>query len=501
LHDALLVIARDALLDHTERGDTRHALQLLVASLGQALGQDCQLQAWSADGTVAWSEGLALAPAFTSVPLHRMGAVLGVLLVQGSSEAADLQVRLQPVLPVLKQLLHRSRRGPAAGGGDHADLIRAALAGADTFVWEWTLENDWLSDIGEGLAQLGYAVAEVGHTQEDWNRLIHPEDLETNHEAYLRHERGETPVYEHAYRIRAASGEWRWTQERGRIVERSASGEPLRMVGTQTDITQRRELERAHEEAAQAQAASRAKTQFLARMSHELRTPLNAVLGFAQLMEIDAAEPPRPGQQRRLKLIRQAGEHLLHMINDMLDLTRIESGGMSLNSEAVALRELVERAIELVRATADQAQVQLLLQPGAELTVQADRTRLLQVLLNLLSNAIKYNRPGGQVVVQITSGAPGRATVSVRDTGLGISEADLPLIFEPFHRGAQAAGAVDGAGIGLAVTRALVQLMGGEIQAASAPGAGSVFSVQLPLADETPCGPTQGQPPPLRSGT
>jgi len=482
VNDALRSIAHDALLVHVERGDARHALRLLLAALCGVLGRECQVQALADDGSASWTEGAPVLQPLATVPLQRLGVGLGRLLLQGADAAPDLQA----LLPALGLLLHQARQGRAGGIGEHADLIRAALAGADTFVWEWTLDNDWLSDIGEGLSQLGYSVAEVGHTQDDWNRLIHPDDRDANHEAYLRHERGETPVYEHAYRVRTASGEWRWTQERGRIVERSDSGEPLRMVGTQTDITQRRELERTREVAAQAQAASLAKTQFLARMSHELRTPLNAVLGFAQLMEIDGAEPAQPGQLRRLKLIREAGEHLLHMINDMLDLTRIESGGMSLNSEPVALRALVEQAIELMRASADQAQVQLLLQPGAEISVQADRTRLLQVLLNLLSNAIKYNRPGGQVVVQITPGSPGRATVSVRDTGLGISEADLPLVFEPFHRGAQAAGTVDGAGIGLAVTRALVQLMGGDIDAGSSPGAGSVFSVHLPLAVRPP---------------
>jgi signal transduction histidine kinase len=220
-------------------------------------------------------------------------------------------------------------------------------------------------------------------------------------------------------------------------------------------------------------------------MSHELRTPLNAVLGFAQLMEIDQAEAPQPGQQRRLKLIREAGEHLLHMINDMLDLTRIEAGGMVLQSEGVALRALVLQTLELVQALADQASLRVRLEPGAEVTVLADRARLRQVLLNLLTNAIKYNRSGGQVVVEVSLAGTDRALVTVRDSGLGISEADLPFVFEPFRRGAQAAGPVDGAGIGLSVTQALVQLMGGSIHVSSTAGVGSVFSVELPLQGST----------------
>jgi len=246
------------------------------------------------------------------------------------------------------------------------------------------------------------------------------------------------------------------------------------------DITERRLLERARHDAAVAEGANRAKTEFLSRMSHELRTPLNAVLGFAQLMEIDQSEPPGAGQKRRLKLIREAGEHLLHMISDMLDLTRIESGGMTLQPEPVALREMAAQTLELVREMAEQAQVRLSLVPGADFTVHADRTRLRQVLLNLLSNAIKYNRPGGQVELALVAGDNGHADIRISDTGVGIAEAELPQIFEPFHRGRQATSGIEGAGIGLAVTRALVQLMHGRIHAHSVAGAGSVFTVSLP---------------------
>jgi len=220
-------------------------------------------------------------------------------------------------------------------------------------------------------------------------------------------------------------------------------------------------------------------------MSHELRTPLNAVLGFAQLMEIDQAEPPRETQARRLRLIRESGQHLLHMIGDMLDLTRIEAGGLLLTPEPLVLRELVLQVLDMVRDDADKARVTLSLLPGPDVTVQADRTRLRQVLLNLLSNAIKYNRPGGLVDVRVARehGAAGRGPdvlVAVSDTGVGIAQADLPDVFEPFQRGRQAQGGVEGAGIGLAVTRALVGLMRGSIEASSVEGAGSVFTLRLP---------------------
>ena len=281
------------------------------------------------------------------------------------------------------------------------------------------------------------------------------------------------------FRARRPDGQLRWMLGTA-TPERTGDGRML-WHGYVEDITERRQLDRARQEAAVAEAANRAKTEFLSRMSHELRTPLNAVLGFAQLMELDLSEPPGEVQRRRLKIIRDAGEHLLHMISDMLDLTSIESGGMRLQPEPVALRDLVAQTLELVRDMAEKAQVQLLLAPGPALTVWADRTRARQVLLNLLANAIKYNRPGGRVEVQLLRGSDGHADILISDTGVGISDTELPLVFEPFQRGRHAGGGVEGAGIGLSVTRALVQLMGGRIQASSQAGVGSVFSVSLPL--------------------
>jgi signal transduction histidine kinase len=465
--------ARDALLDHAERRDAGRSLALLLAELTRQLGVACRVR----DVGMAPSPGAGL-----SLPLQRLGQALGHLELDGEVAAA----RLAPVLPALGALLalREEQAGSAATtrySGPEAGLIRSALAGAGTFVWEWWIESNWLTDIDQGLRMLGYPVTGGGHTQDHWTALIHPDDRADNHEAYQRHERGELEVYEHAYRIRAADGRWRWVLERGRIVERAPDGRPLRMVGTQTDITERRELERAREEAAEAQAASRAKTEFLARMSHELRTPLNAVLGFTQLMQIDRSEPPGPEQQRRLQLIREAGEHLLHMINDLLDLTRIESGGLTLSPTRMELRELVLQVFALLAELAARQGVTLALEPGALLALDADRTRLRQVLLNLVSNAIKYNRPGGSVGVVLAAQADGTARIVVQDSGLGIGETQLARLFEPFHRGPHERSAIEGTGIGLALTKALVIRMGGRIEVRSELDVGSEFCVSLPL--------------------
>ncbi|WP_425257078.1 PAS domain-containing protein [Rubrivivax sp. RP6-9] len=615
-------IARDALLDHLSRGDPRHALRLLVGALGDALGAPCGLVAHDAVGRTGdaprrWQCGSVDGAARQVLPLQRLGRVLGTLHLPAGTDPQALRA----LLPTAAALLLRDHDTSSAdsaglpGPSEHGALVQAALAGADTFVWEWDIASDWLSDIDEGLRLLGYPEGSVRQTQEAWNGLIHPDDLAANHAAYLQHARGETEIYESTYRARAADGQWRWLLERGRIVERDPDGTPRRMLGTQSDITERRrlataaretterlthitehvpgillqfrlppdgsaanfpyisarsqalfgvapeellgdarallnlvddadrqrvinsvlasardgtrwrldfrihrrdgalrwmradaspqrqadgstvwhgyiedaterrELEHAREQAAVAAAANRAKTEFLSRISHELRTPLNAVLGFTQLMEIDEAEPPGPGQQRRLKLVREAGAHLLQMIGDLLDLTRIESGGMALQLEAVPLRTVVDEALAMLQGSAEKLQITLVLHADeAPLPARVDRTRLRQVLLNLVSNAIKYNRAGGRVEVRLERVDADTVRCSVHDTGVGIAEAELPRVFDPFYRGLQAGTAIEGTGIGLSVTQALVALMGGRITVRSTVGVGSVFTLTLPAA-------------------
>lgn len=493
------------------------------------------------------------------------------------------------------------------------DELRAALRSAGTGVWEWDIPADQLHDADLGYEQLGYAPGDIGLSQRAWDALIHPEDLAGQEAAYQAYLRGETPLFECRYRVCAKDGSWHWFEERGQVVQWSADGQPLRMLGTQTDVTlqmslreaaavanQRLEqlprhvpgvlfqfrrwpdgsasfpyvsersrdvlglapdllradstqvmqviersrwsemlgsidvseralspwrldfavqrdgqprqlrgtasplrepdgstlwhgyiedvtellaLERAQRETEALQAASRAKTEFLSRVSHELRTPLNAVLGFAQLLEVDPQDPPSAGQRRRLQLIRESGQHLLQMIGDLLDLTRAEVGGLTLQPVPLALVPLVQECVAMLQPTAAVEGVALVadLVPAGTLQVLADPTRLRQVLLNLVGNALKYNRPGGWVRLHLETRS-GQLAVHVRDNGLGIAADELPLLFDPFWRSAETQQRRDGAGIGLAIAQSLVQAMGGRIEVQSTLGAGSVFSVWLPAA-------------------
>ncbi|HUV99958.1 MAG TPA: PAS domain-containing sensor histidine kinase, partial [Gallionella sp.] len=231
-----------------------------------------------------------------------------------------------------------------------------------------------------------------------------------------------------------------------------------------------------------AEKANQAKSQFLSNMSHELRSPLNAILGFAQLLE-SGSPLPTPGQQLRIDQILQSGWYLLELINEILDLALIESGKLSLNLEAVQMSVKLGDCRDLIESQAQKNGIRMIFPPPDNtIFVKADRTRLKQVLVNLLSNAIKYNRPQGSVEVSYHTQTDKHLRISVRDTGAGLSAEKIAQLFQPFNRLGQERGAVQGTGIGLIVSKRLVELMGGRIGVESTVGVGSEFWIELPLA-------------------
>lgn len=244
------------------------------------------------------------------------------------------------------------------------------------------------------------------------------------------------------------------------------------------DITDRRAAEIALSTAREeAERASRAKSEFLSRMSHELRTPLNSILGFAQLLDMDSPK----GQRAQIGHILRAGQHLLTLINEVLDIAKIEAGRLPLNVEAVPLAVVLQEALTLVSPMACDAGIQLVELPmlAADNGIVADRQRLVQVLLNLLSNAIKYNRPQGQVHIEVRVHQQ-RIAVSVCDTGKGIVADRLDQLFKPFER-LETDPNVEGTGLGLALSKSLLEMMNGSLTVKSQPGEGSSFTLELPF--------------------
>jgi PAS domain S-box-containing protein len=233
-----------------------------------------------------------------------------------------------------------------------------------------------------------------------------------------------------------------------------------------------------------AEKANLAKSNFLSSMSHELRSPLNAILGFAQLMDTASPAPPLP-QKESIDQILKAGWHLLNLINEILDLARIESGKLSLSLEPTALDEVLRECQAMIEPQAHKGGITITF-PEAHIPyfVIADRTRLKQVLINLLSNAIKYNQAGGNVVVECSATVAERVRVSVKDTGGGLPPEKLLQLFQPFNRLGQESGGQEGTGIGLVVAKQLIELMGGAIGVESVVGVGSVFWFEMVSADE-----------------
>ncbi len=355
---------------------------------------------------------------------------------------------------------------------------RAALAArsAGIGIWEWnprTGESTW----DDAMWQLrGREPQPQAPSTEERSAMTHPDDaayaLEQLHLAI-----NERRTRNYQFRVVWPDGTVRWLASRTSPV-RDERGRIERFIGVNWDVTDAVEAEAQRRETLIAQRDSQAKSQLLARMSHELRTPLNAVLGFAQLLRLDDGTAAQ--RHAQAEHILAAGEHLLSLINDVLDLSRLETDHTALALEAVSLDDAASQAIALVAPLARSLSVRIDHQPGGA-RVLAQPTRLRQVLLNLLSNAIKYNRLGGSV--QLSSRIDGKQVrLQVRDTGRGLSAEQVGHLFEPFNRLGIEREGIEGTGIGLSIVKSLLERMGGHIEVRSEAGAGSEFTVVLSRA-------------------
>ena len=278
-----------------------------------------------------------------------------------------------------------------------------------------------------------------------------------------------------------------------RIVDRPTAehGTVSLMVDMTEDRLRADELRRAR---STAEAASAAKSEFLSSMSHELRTPLNAVLGFAQLLQRDKKQPLSDRQLERIDHVLRGGEHLLKLIDEVLDLSRIEAGGIAISAEPVALPEVLQEVITTLEPMAQRLGVSVsrAVLPADLPSVIADRTRVAQILMNFGSNAIKYNRSGGHVRFEVLRNVDS-TRICVVDDGIGIPEDKRAKIFEPFHRAGQETGPIQGTGIGLAISKRLAELMQGTVGFTSETNKGSTFWVEVPI-DHVSVGPHTSQP-------
>ncbi len=361
--------------------------------------------------------------------------------------------------------------------------LTMALEAAQDALWDWSLVEKQLYVSPRWVARLGLNPGSVV-SQAEMQGRTHPDDLPGVYSAVMEHLRGRSSVYEREYRVRDAAGEWSWVLARGKVVERDAKGRATRMLGTASDITTRKqqesELLRAKEAA---ERANQAKSEFLANVSHEIRTPMNGILGMVELaLDDDLATP----QRDRLRLVHDSARSLLAIINDLLDLAKIEAGKFVLDPTRFALREEVELTLRSLAARAQERGLQLscTIDPEVPAQVVGDPDRLRQVLVNLVGNAIKFTERG-QVMVRVHR-APEpelRVIFEIEDTGIGVPPDRLAAIFVPFEQAdPSTTRRFGGTGLGLTIATRLVELMGGQIGIVSEVGVGSTFTFDARFA-------------------
>ena len=388
--------------------------------------------------------------------------------------------------------------------------------------WDWNTQTLQAYYSPSWIRLLGFDGQEIGlNSIDDWKTRIHDEDRVGVEQALNDHLAGDRSHYVVEHRVRHNSGEWKWFAMRGKVVQRDEQGRPLRMMGTMTDITERKLSERALAHAAQdleqknrelaiardkALEAVKIKAEFLATMSHEIRTPMNGVIGMTGLL-LDT--PLNPQQREYAETVRLSGEHLLDIINEILDFSKIEAGKLDLETVNFDLHTTVEDVLSLLGARAYDKGLELtcLVQAGVPTLLRGDPGRLRQILMNLIGNAIKFTEQGEIVVTVSASDEHERATpaslnpsrrwfrVEVSDTGIGISPEQQAKLFQSFS---QADGSTTrkygGTGLGLAICKRLVELIGGRIGVDSQVGVGSVFWFAVPFHLQ-PEGTQQATPP------
>ncbi|HEX7885443.1 MAG TPA: ATP-binding protein [Phenylobacterium sp.] len=367
--------------------------------------------------------------------------------------------------------------------------LALAVEASGDGLFEYDILADVLRPDAAWLAILGYKPEHLEMLLSNgWRDLLHPDDIPALEPTYEAHFRGDTPHTNHEHRVLCRDGSYKWVLSRGQVIERTADGRPHRVVGTMMDLSARKALEQQLEAARDlAESANHAKGVFLANMSHEIRTPLNGVIGTAGAL----ARRPLPAEEREMVgLIQTSGQTLDRLLSDILDQAKIEAGRFELLVAPFDLRNEIEAAAELMRAKADEKAIdfRVVYADAARGMFAGDAVRIRQIVSNLASNAIKFTN-AGEVRIQVgcfqptAAEARSRLRIEVIDTGIGFDAEAAKRLFTRFT---QADGSISrqfgGTGLGLSISRTLADLMGGEIQAASEPGKGSTFTIDIPLA-------------------
>jgi PAS domain S-box-containing protein len=365
------------------------------------------------------------------------------------------------------------------------ERLSIAIEGAGDGVWDWDLTTNVVHFSELYAKMLGYTVEEMSPELGTWIHSVHPEDwprVQTTLQYYLENRLSR---YETEFRLRCKDGSWKWVLSRGKVVSFDAENNPIRMTGIQTDIDMRKRMESELIKAKlAAEAASIAKSEFLSSISHELRTPLNAVIGFSQVLEEDTSSPLTEDQRDSLKHISKGGYHLLALIDDVLELAKIETSSVSVVEERVVFSQVMEECLPILHNLAIDKNVEIMVKDDSHAILNADYTRVKQVVINLCSNAIKYNERRGRVNIDCVKTDDGLIRINITDTGKGIATDKQEKLFTAFDRLGQENSGIQGTGVGLIITKKLIATMKGEIGFKSVEGLGSTFWFALPIYED-----------------
>ena len=362
-------------------------------------------------------------------------------------------------------------------------MLRDAQRLARTGTWEADLQTGDLRWSRGMYDLMGLDPERDAPDRQHFLSMVHPEDRETTTALSERVFTGQSGIVTRSYRLRLKDGSERTMVSHVDLIK-DCDGKPERAVGTIQDVTEQREAEEVLMEALErAQAADRAKSEFLAHMSHELRTPLNAIIGFSELLMLKNPQfPLSPKQEEYLKDIHDSGEHLLDVINGILSLAKIEAGKTMLDEEPFEIPEIVDWAFRLLTEKAAESRVTLRAEADPGLPrVHGDPRLIRQALLNIISNATKFSHPGGSVVVQARRGAAGEVVVAVQDTGIGMSAEEIAIALTPFGQAESSwQRRFEGTGLGLPLAKKFIELHGGALTVESTPAQGTVVTITLP---------------------
>ena len=378
----------------------------------------------------------------------------------------------------------------------HEERWKVAADAAGIGIAQFALADGRITMDARACANHGLPCPLVGFKLDDWMAQIEPVDRAAAQSTVEQALAGNAPV-DGRYRVRRPDGQVRWLDFVVRAT-RDALGTATGLVGTCRDVHAQQMAAELQRDKAEAERASRAKTEFLSRVSHELRTPLNGILGFAQLMALDREQPLTATQANRLASVQRAGRRLLDLINDVLDLTRIERDEFVLAPVPVNLSATLRASLAMIQPLAGERGVVIALAADRALWAQGDARAVEQVLINLLSNALKYGPQGGRVAVKARRSGSW-VCIAVSDQGPGLDAEQRSRLFQPFERLGAEQRQIEGSGLGLVIARQLAQAMGGDIEVESAPGQGSTFTLRLHAADTTDGDAPVSAPAPLGS--